>query len=55
MALYEINGTTSGNIKCPICKTGYVHFSVHATDPLLHTGVHVHAACTRTGCVNWRE
>ena len=39
----------SGEIECPICKTGKLHFSVARSNG------HVHAQCTTRLCVSWME
>lgn len=40
--------SVQGNIPCPICKTGMLHFSI------AYNG-HCHASCTTDGCVRWME
>ncbi len=39
----------SGNIPCPVCKTGELRFSRAG-----YNG-HIHAGCTTDGCVGWLE
>ena len=37
-----------GNLNCPVCTTGKVHYSV------AYNG-HIHAQCSTDKCVNWIE
>lgn len=39
----------SGEIACPVCKVGRLRYSRSG-----YNG-HVHAACSTSGCVCWRE
>jgi len=39
----------AGNMPCPVCKTGILHYQRSA-----YNG-HVHGQCTTTNCVWWRE
>ena len=39
----------SGEIPCPVCKTGPLRFSVAPSNK------HIHAACSTKDCVRWVE
>ncbi len=39
----------NGEIRCPVCKTGPVYFTVSPANG------HIHAACTTQGCVDFCE
>lgn len=39
----------SGNIPCPVCEGGTLHFSRAG-----YNG-HIHARCSTKGCMNWME
>lgn len=41
--------TGSGEMPCPICKTGTLRYSRSS-----YNG-HIHAACTKDDCVGWME
>lgn len=43
------DGRNTGNIDCPVCKTGKLHFSVAKSNG------HVHAKCTTRLCMSWME
>ena len=40
--------STSGELACPVCESGRLHFSV------AYNG-HIHAQCTTETCVRWME
>lgn len=54
-AITDIHGTKkpkqfiSGKISCPICKEGELGYRISD-----YNG-HIHAGCTKDGCVSWME
>lgn len=40
---------TTGEVPCPVCEEGQLHYRISGLNG------HIHASCTKDGCVNWME